>query len=261
MKPILFTIFNINFKSYWVFMFLAYFLGGIIIYLLSPEKERKNKEIIKFIFVIAIFGFLGARINSIILNWSYYKNHLIDILLFYKGGFTSFGGIILGLIAGFFYLKFILKKSLKELASLFDIGMLGFLFGHFIGRIGCFLNGCCYGKPSTFFLTMIFPALEDNVYRHPTQLYEAFGYVFVYFVLLNLFLKNKHFPGFIFSLGLIFHEIVRFIVEFYRENQLYLYRGQTFQLSTAQGVNLILIIFGLIFYFYFQSKLGKKNSD
>lgn len=261
MYPILFEIGNVNIKSYWVFTFLAYFLGGVLIYLLSlSKKEFKKQEIILFIFIIAFFGFMGARINSIFLNWPYYKNHLIDILLFYKGGFTSFGGIILGLLSGFWYLKFVLKKNLKELLDFFDIGMLGFLFGHSIGRIGCFLNGCCYGIPSTFFTTVIFPALKDNVFRHPTQIYESFGYLLSYLILLK-YLKRKPFSGFIFSLGLILHEGVRFIVEFYRENTLFLYKNISFKLSLAQGINLVLIILGLICYFYFQSKLGKKNSN
>ena len=261
MWPILFEINGFQIKSYWVFMFLAYLLGGLVIYLLS-RKETERKKLIFFILIISLAGFLGARLNYILLNLNFYFSNPKEILLFYKGGFTSYGGIILGLLTAFLYLKYYLKKNIEEIKKWFDKGMLGFLFGHSIGRIGCFLNGCCYGKPSLFFFSLIFPALKDNTYRHPTQLYESFGYFLIYLVLLKKYLqKQEKTNGIIFAFGLFFHELTRFLVEFLRENSLYILKTKFLQLSAAQLVSLILMIISLfLFYIFKKTKIEKEES-
>jgi len=261
MWPILFEINGIKVKNYWVFMLLAYFLGGLVIYLLS-RKETNRKELIFFILLISLGGFIGARLNYVLLNLDFYLPNPKEILLFYKGGFTSYGGIILGLITALIYLKYFLKKNNEEIKKWLDKGMLGFLFGHFIGRIGCFLNGCCYGKPSVFFLSLIFPALNDNTYRHPTQLYESFGYFLIYlFLLKKYFQKKEKTNGLTFAFGLFFHELIRFLVEFLRENSLYILKTKFLQLSAAQLVSLILMIISLfLFYIFKKTKIEKEES-
>lgn len=261
MWPILFKINNLEIKSYWVFMFLAYFLGGLIFYFLARETLKK-RDLIVFILVLALSGFVGARLNYVLLNLDFYLKNPYEILLFYHGGFTSYGGFIGGLIAAFCYLKYVLKQKNEEIKKLFDQGMLAFLFGHSLGRIGCFLNGCCYGKPSASFLSVILPALKDNIFRHPTQLYESFGYFFVYLFLLKKYFKKELNNGLFFGWGLFLHELIRFIVEFFRENKSYIsyiFFGEEIKISPAQLASLILIIISLLIINLFQKSKTLKE--
>ncbi len=251
MLPTLLTINGFKIESYWVLMFLSYFFAGLILYFLGRKRNFPAKELISFILIVSIFGFIGARLCYILLNPNIYFSQPIKILMFWQGGFTSFGGIILGIITGLLYLKFGLKKNTEEIKKWLDIGMLAFLFGHGIGRIGCFLEGCCYGKTTASLFGVIFPSLNDGIYRHPTQLYESFGYFLTYFLLLAQSNRKNILNGSIFGWGLFFHELVRFIVEFFRENTLYFLQLPHLTLSSAQLVDIILMVMSLIFLHYF----------
>lgn len=86
--------------------------------------------------------------------------------------------------------------------------------GYAITRIGCFLNGCCYGKVTSLPWGLVYPAI-DNLPRHPTQLYASAAALFI-FLLLRYLRKHKTFHGFIFAYFLIQYGIYRFVVEFFR---------------------------------------------
>ena len=96
-----------------------------------------------------------------------------------------------------------------------------------------------------------FPFKKNDIYRHPTQLYESFGYFLTYFLLLAQSNRKNILNGSIFGWGLFFHELVRFIVEFFRENTLYFLQLPHLTLSSAQLVDIILMVMSLIFLHYF----------
>ncbi|GAB4259193.1 prolipoprotein diacylglyceryl transferase [Thermincola ferriacetica] len=126
--------------------------------------------------------------------------------------------------------------------QLADVVTPALALGYGIVRIGCFLNGCCYGKPTNSTWGVIFPHL-DNLYRYPTQLYSsAFGMGMFLFLL--WFKKRKTFDGQMFLLFLIIYGIERIIVEAFRENLLI-----WGPITVSQLISAFVILIAGIFYY------------
>lgn len=247
MYPILFTIGNFAVKSYWVFVVLGFIIGGIIIYLETKKRNLNPHKARNLILIIIISAFIGSRLGYVFLNFNSYQKDLIRILQFWKGGFSWHGGFILSLLV----ILLILRKDQKNLGKWLDAGILGVLIGHSIGRIGCFLNGCCYGIATNVFWAIKFPNLGDNLLRHPTQLYESFSY-FLIFLLLFFYAKRiKLKNGSLFFIGITIDSLARFIIEYSRYNTNFIYQGKIWwaTLSYAQLTALIIIIVSLLVLF------------
>ena len=122
--------------------------------------------------------------------------------------------------------------------------MPGLAIGQGIGRLGCFMAGCCYGAPAVLPWAVVFPYLGDTP-RHPTQIYEAVGYAGL-FIVLWLVRKRKPFDGFVLFAYLILHGLIRFVVEALRDDSVYL-AG----MKVAQLVALGEVAIGLFFLAYF----------
>lgn len=123
--------------------------------------------------------------------------------------------------------------------------------GYAITRIGCFLNGCCYGHITSAPWGVVFPAI-DSYPRHPTQLYASASVLLIFF-LLRYLRKFSFFPGFIFVWFLILYGLYRFVVEFFRVSE-----AVFWVLSPAQLVALPFIIAGLAVLFW--QKWQVKNA-
>jgi phosphatidylglycerol:prolipoprotein diacylglycerol transferase len=152
-----------------------------------------------------------------------------------------------GFLAGYLFVKH--KQILPW--KLADIVAPYIALGYAIVRIGCFLNGCCYGKVSAV-PWALHCAAGDFSLRHPTQLYSMIGSLLLFLILWK-FRNHKQFAGFLFLLYIGLYSIMRFIVEIFRESPM------VFPwLSLAQLVCIILgtMAFGLIFIFEWRIKKG-----
>lgn len=161
-------------------------------------------------------------------------------------GATFYGGLI-GALA-LFPLLLLLKRNRKVTVyeRLCDLAP-AIPAGHCLGRLGCFLGGCCFGKPTEGSWGIVFPQgsmpyefYGGEVAIHPTQLYEA-AYLLVLFIVLAVFTKRTSFP-----LYLILYGVGRFIIEFFRADD----RGSLFgfELSPAQIISIILIVIGILLF-------------
>ena len=138
-----------------------------------------------------IFGFLGARLLHVIYEEPrYYIDHPLKIFEVWNGGFVYYGGLLLGLAAAALYIK---KLKLK-LPRWLDRASLPLGLAYIFGRVGCFLNGCCYGKYCSLPWAVSFPSHSSLgiavVSRHPTQLY-AVAFEGLSILLLIQFEKQK----------------------------------------------------------------------
>ena len=233
MHPILFTIGSLTIYSYGVMLALAVL---VCTYLLSREAGRYNiprDTAYDLVFWCILWGIIGARIFYIFIAWPYYMNNLIEILMLQKGGLAWQGGFLGGALAGVWFVH---RKKLS-LKPVMDWAAPYIALGQSIGRIGCFLNGCCYGKPVAW--GIYYPVHEARLY--PTQLFEMAG-LFIIFLILKYAQTKPHQAGFIFILYLWLAAIERFIVEFYRADHDLLWLG----LSLAQFVALGVFAAGLI---------------
>ncbi len=220
------------------FMLMIAFVVGTIWLIVQGKKEKPPVEvdtILDLMVWIIIGSIIGARLIYVLTQWQDYAAQKENILRITEGGLSIHGGILGGMVFGWVYCR---VKGLNYW-KMADFVMPGIPLGMFIGRIGCFLNGCCYGIRcgEDFPLGVVYPnaatwqergfdaslaALYDagqaavgQYARHPVQLYEAFGALLIFWYLVN-FRKNKQFTGHVFLMFVFLYSVLRFIDEFYR---------------------------------------------
>ena len=222
MHPILFRIGPFELRSYGVMLTIAF----ITAYILATKRAKKQKLpsdiILNITVIIVISAIVGSRLFYIASHTSKltYKTILTAFLPIQAdgtigiSGLSMMGGIALAILASFIYIK-LKKLSFLKIA---DIIAPEFLLGVGITRIGCFLNGCCYGKPCQGFLCLVFspnsPA-GTQFFGTPilaTQLISSFM-GFLLFAAVMLLERHKRFDGYSFALTLILYSVNRSIID------------------------------------------------
>ena len=174
--------------------------------------SMSSDQIIDLILVTTVSGFILARIFYVIYDWNYFKEHPIDIVAIWKGGIVFYGGLLGGVFGFLIYTKRTGQPVLKTL----DLFTPAAALAQGFGRIGCFLNGCCYGRPTAGPLGVLFPF--SGVPLHPTQLYDAV-FCFLLFAFLAVFYsKNSKHAGRTSFLYFTLHPVGRFVIEFFRND-------------------------------------------
>lgn len=160
MRPELFKLpfISITIKSYGTMMVIG-FLCALYLARWRARKLNENPlNITNFAVYILIAGVIGARIMEVVLNFSDYRDNLWAIFMFWRGGLAFVGGVILALPVMIIYCRKMKLPTLKYLDILAPAVMLGLAFG----RIGCLLNGCCFGQPANLPWAIQFPV--SNTY-------------------------------------------------------------------------------------------------
>ena len=243
--PVAIQIFSIEIRWY----SLAYIMGILLGWLLSKRyfiNENQIKESFDDFLTYLIIGIiLGGRLGyALFYNFTYYSNNLLDIFKIWQGGMSFHGGLIGVIIATILFAK---KKQHNSFRYL-DIVSLVAPIGIFFGRIANFINSELYGFETNLPWAVKFIQIDD-LYRHPTQLYEAIFEGLILFVIL-IFFRNKGFlrnPGLISSLFLIFYSLFRFMIEFLRvpDEQL----GYIFlNLTMGQTISFVFLILGIFIF-------------
>lgn len=236
MHPILFTWGKLNIYSYGLMVALGIITAMFLIERESVRSGLAKEKIVDLIFWIIIWGLVGARLFYIVLYPDVYVRAPLDIFKLYEGGLIFFGSLVFGIIAAWVNFR---NKKLPVFKTL-DILMLYLPLAHAFGRMGCFLNGCCSGKPTSLPWGIVFPGQIDAV--HPSQLYSVFALLMI-FLILKLIRRKQLFNGQIFSAYLILYGLKRFLIEFIRDNPV-LWLG----LSIYQYISLLLIGAGIFSY-------------
>lgn len=206
-KPILFHIGQYEIPSYSFFILLA-LMAGCIIYIREAKKVKKINENGLFIAVGSIIGgVLGAKILYWVMNYKLIISNIGNINYILPGR-TIIGGLIGGTI-GVLITKKILKTKEKN-GNLFAPAI---ALGVAIGRIGCFLAGCCYGGATTLPWGVNF---GDGILRHPTQIYESIFMLIMFLYLQKIKNRENIKPGYLFKLLMIYYFTFRFFIEFIR---------------------------------------------
>jgi len=223
--------FGLNIPSYSLFVFLG-LVVGISYYLYLARKEKKLGENGIYIVLAALVGgALGAKIP-------YWIAYFPEIISSYPNimPFLSGRTIVGGLIGGFLGVLFI-KKKLGITDRRGNLFVPAIALGVAIGRIGCFLAGCCYGVPTGLPWGVNF---GDGVLRHPTQLYESI-YMIILFIYFNYKRKQNPKPGQLFSEFIIAYFSFRFIVSFIRAEPVFFLGLDFFQWVSLGAVILFSI--------------------
>ncbi|MGB2578816.1 phosphatidylglycerol:prolipoprotein diacylglycerol transferase [Elusimicrobium simillimum] len=263
MHPVLFEIGGFSLSTFGLMNMIGYLLA--IFYLIHyREKIGIDKDTLwNMMFISILAAMIGGKLFHLVVEvpWAEMGDTLTEkiknVLSTFRYGFTFFGGFLTGITALIIYLK---KKKLP-IVKTGDFIILGIPLGHAIGRIGCFLVGCCYGKPwdgpwAVHFTDphSLVPHHLHGVGLHPTQLYEVVGN-FIIFAIMHFAYRRKHIDGAIISLYALLYGTLRFIVEFFRADE----RGAgMLGLSPSQLVSIGIIVGAGVFYYIMRRRQNAK---
>ncbi len=253
--PVAIQIFTLEIRWYSLAYIIGILSGWILskkIFILDLNIKDKFDDYITFLILGII---IGGRLGYVIFyNLDYYFDNPTDILKIWQGGMSFHGGLIGVIIASILFSK----KNNQNAFYYLDIVSLVAPIGIFFGRLANFINSELYGIETKVPWAVKFVQV-DNLFRHPSQIYEAiFEGIILFFIL--IYFRRKGFmkiPGFISGLFLFFYSIFRFLIEFFRvpDEQLgYLF----FSLTMGQIISFIFFIIGI--YLIINKYEIKKNS-
>ena len=246
MHPILFEIGNWPVYSYGVLLALAYLAGLQLAVVRARRAGLDGAKVMDLGIYLIIAALVGAKAMLIAVDFNYFRHQPRELLSLVRAGGVFYGG----LIAAFFVGLWLIRRYKLPLWTTADLIAPGIALGHVVGRFGCLLAGCCYGRPTTvpWAITFTNPVASLNVGTplqiplHPTQLYDAGAELLILGILLATERRGKPFAGRTFWLYMVLYAISRFIIEFYRGDE----RGMIAGLSTSQFVAIIIVPVSLL---------------
>ena len=240
--PVAIQIFSLEIRWY----SLAYIVGILIGWYLSKKYFISKREIREkfddYLTYVILSIIIGGRLGYILFyNLNYYLSYPLDILKIWQGGMSFHGGL-LGII---FVTIWFSKKNNHNPFHYLDIISIVAPIGIFFGRISNFINSELYGTVTNVPWGVKFAQI-DNLYRHPSQLYEAVFEGLILFLILLIFKKRNFLdlPGVISGIFLAFYSLFRFFIEFFRvpDEQLGFI---IFNLTMGQVISFIFFIVGI----------------
>lgn len=248
MYPILFKFGFIQVYSYGLMVALAFFVSTFLLARRASVTGLKEDFFWNVSFWILSGGILGGRLTYIILNLQFFLENPLEIFMLWHGGLVWYGGLLGGILCAFCYIK--LKKAaigkvLDELAPFAALGQS-------IGRIGCLLNGCCYGLPAAW--GVYFPAHSDRLI--PAQLFSSLNLLAV-FIILRLAQEKSPRRGFVFAAYLLLSSFERFLMEFFRNDSSRAFLGLTiFQIISAVIFTITVCVWSAILWLQKKRRSG-----
>lgn len=253
MHPIAFYFGNHAIRWYGVMMALGFFAG---LWTATRRARRANVsgDVIADATMWLLAGsILGARTVYVTTYWKQeFAGHGIsEIFAVWNGGLVYYGGLMGATVAGFLYLTW-KKLPVWKIA---DILAPSIALGSVFGRIGCLMNGCCYGRACSLPWAVTYPAGHEThpfdqpaIAVHPTQIYDALLNLFLYLALAWLF-RRKRFDGQIFALYLIGYAVFRSIAEIFRGDYPadHIHAGL---FTSGQLVSAPILLAGIALYFW-----------
>lgn len=253
-NPEIFRIGGFALRYYSVLFAIAFVLGYLIVKSIYEKEGLNTQELNPLLIYIIVGTLVGARLGQVFFyEFGYFRHHLLEIILPFritgKGfewtgyqGLASHGGAIGVLIA----IALFCKKYHQHFLRVADKIVVAVALAGFFIRTGNLFNSEIIGRPANVSWAFIFERV-DPLPRHPSQVYEAIAYLFIFFVLWSLY-KRKGVElkkGFLFGLFLVLVFTARFLIEFTKENQ------ETFESALPVNMGQILSLPFIIIGFYF----------
>ncbi len=247
MHPEFITIGGRTIYWYGVMMALA-FLTGIMCWRHLGQRSGRGKDFGSDLALwVLLPGIVGARVLFVLANFSYYRSFPSEIWRIDQGGLIFYGGILGGALGAICFAY----RRRESLPAFMDFLVVAIPLGHMFGRIGCFLNGCCYGIPvsghennalsSAMVCGCGVAVAGDPTPRYPVQLFEAAGNLLI-FVVLYVFYRRQPRQGLVSAAYLALYPGLRFGLEFLRGDTRWTAGG----LTAAQWLSLSLIVLAIL---------------
>ena len=246
MHPVLFTLFGKEIYSYGVMTALG-FLGAIATWLWIGRRESRPPGFASDLgFWLMASGIIGARLAYVAANWTLYRAEPLAIVRIDQGGLIFYGGLLLACGA----LALFARRHRLPLWHLADYAIPGLAIGHALGRVGCFLNGCCYGRPAGDACCGIaYPPICEpgklfpGVALFPVQIIESACLLVLWAALIFAYARRKK-DGAVFALYLVLYPPCRFLLEYLRGDE----RQSWLALDVAQVTSIGLFLAGLLLF-------------
>ena len=247
MYPELFRIGSFPVNTYGVFLAIAFLCAILITARLAERDGLPRDRVYDLCLWMLLAGLVGSKILMLFVEPEYRADPTQFISLdFLRSGGVFYGGLLGAVGAGYL----LMKRYKLPWWQTADACAPGIAIGNFFGRQGCFAAGCCWGKPTTLPWGVKFSELGHEItgvpidaHLHPTQLYESFAMLLVFFFLLWLH-KRKRFSGQVVLAYALLYSVIRFAVEFVRDDP----RGDILGLTTLTGLStsqLISLVVGI----------------
>lgn len=256
MFPDLFSIGPLTIHTYGLFVALGFTVGLVVMIRIGRTEGFSSQQIMDVGFIIILWAVIGSRLTYALINFSYYVTHPIDILKIWQGGLVFSGGLIAVVLGMSWYIR-------RHHLSFWKIGDLcgpAVAIGESIGRIGCFMAGCCYGQPTDLKWGIVFTHPQSlaplNIALHPTQVYHSLTDLIIFVVLMVLHARKK-FEGQVFLWFLILHSAGRLLIERFRGDDRGLIPGT--DMSATQLVTILILIGSVVMLFMLKSRKEKES--
>jgi phosphatidylglycerol:prolipoprotein diacylglycerol transferase len=245
MHPILFDFGPFTFYWYGVLLAAAYLLGLQLALMRARRWGLDPQRVMDLGIWIIVSALAGAKLLLLAVDFRRFTANPRELFDLLRSGGVFYGGLIAGVGVALWYIH----RHHLPLWTTTDVFAPGIALGHLVGRLGCLMAGCCFGRPTSLPWAITFrnPAATAGtplgVPLHPTQLYEAGAEALILFVLLALERRGRAFPGRTFWSYMLLYGASRFVIEFYRGDN----RGMIFgALSTSQFVSIIIVPMAIV---------------
>ena len=258
MYPELFKLGPITVYTYGVLLAAAYLLGLRLAMSRAKSRGLDPNRTLDLGIAIIISALVGAKLLLLLVDFDRFRQNPAELFSIVRSGGVFYGGLIAAVSVAFWYMW----RHKMPLWTTCDVFAPGIALGHAVGRLGCLMAGCCYGRPTNvpWAITFTNPEAAANVGTplgvalHPTQLYESGAEGLILLLLLATERKGRPFEGRTFWSYMVLYGISRFVIEFFRGDE----RGAVFgAVSTSQFISLVLVplAIGMLIY------LSRRTSD
>jgi phosphatidylglycerol:prolipoprotein diacylglycerol transferase len=255
--PILFSLGPLTIYSYGVLLAAAYLVGlGMAVRRARAAGLDGNRVLDLGIWVI-IAALVGAKALLFIVDFEHFTSSWTEFTSLLRSGGVFYGGLIAAVVVCIYQLR----KHQLPLWTSGDLFAPGIALGYMVGRLGCLMAGCCYGRPTDvgWAITFTDPAAALNVGTplnvplHPTQIYESAAGLVIFLLLMAFERRGRPFPGRTFWMFVLLYAVSRFVIEIYRGDP----RGMVMGFSTSQFISLLLAPLAVVMLVYLSRKPSK----
>ena len=257
MYPLLFELGPLSIYSYGVLLATAYIVGLRVALHRADRAGLHGQRVMDLGIFVIISALVGAKLMLFAVDFDQFTGDPSRLWTLLKSGGVFYGGLLLAVPVAWWYIR----RHKLPLWITCDLFAPGIALGHAIGRLGCLMAGCCYGRPTdlpwgiTFTNTLAAANVGTplEIALHPTQIYEAIAELAIFGILLAGEHRWRRFPGRTFWTYMLLYPVARFVIEFYRGDP----RGMAFgAVPTSQFLSALIVPLSVVMLIW----LGRRGA-
>ncbi len=254
MYPRLFSVGPFTIYTYGVLLAAAFLLGLKFASSRARARGLDAARVLDLGIYIIVAAILGGKLLLLVTDFQSFRANPVEILSLARSGGVFYGGLIVAVLVAFWYMR----RHRLPLWPTFDVFAPGIALGHAVGRMGCLMAGCCYGRPTSVPWGIVFtdPFTGDyvgtplGVALHPTQIYEVIAETAILLFLLRFERRGRGFAGRTFWTYILLYGVSRYVIEFFRGDP----RGSVLVFSTSQLISVILVPLSVLMLAYLSQR-------